>query len=385
MKMNKSETQIFNLPISAYTSQEWFDKEQEKIFSKTWCYAGFIEDVQEPGDFITVQAGLNNIFVVMGHDGALRAFHNLCRHRGTQLLRAAGKGGKAITCPYHDWTYNFMGDLIAVPEHKTEFQGIDKKCHGLKPASVGVWRSMIFVHPDPDAQSVDAWFAPVTPYLGPHEPETLIEYPDTAQTFEMKANWKVVVENYIDVYHLSHLHSGTLSMYDHKQAEYGFHGPHYAFKEPLSKDYASDIQKNTPYPLVIPEDQAGAWVPMLFPTLGLGESECTWSIFMIIPIAPDLTRIVTRTRLKETTGWKFTKQSWQSASFWQRKIRGKYNKGTDDTDPMISGDFMAEDTFVCEQQQKSFKSPYFEVGPSAEHAEKPIRDYQNQVLKFLED
>lgn len=66
---------MHKLPISAYTSQDWFDREQKEIFSKTWRYAGFIEDVAEPGNYISVQAGLNNIFIVMGHNQRLRAFH----------------------------------------------------------------------------------------------------------------------------------------------------------------------------------------------------------------------------------------------------------------------------------------------------------------------
>ena len=85
------------LPVDAYISQDWFDQEQALIFSQTWQFGGFFEDVAEPGDYITVQAGLNNILVVRGLDQRLRAFHNICRHRGTQLLRTTGKAQKATT------------------------------------------------------------------------------------------------------------------------------------------------------------------------------------------------------------------------------------------------------------------------------------------------
>ena len=97
------------LPVAAYTSQEWFDREQERIFSRTWAFAGFAEDITEPGQYISVQAGLNSIFIVMGRDRRRRAFHNICRHRGTQLLRAVGQTQRAIVCPYHDWTYDLRG------------------------------------------------------------------------------------------------------------------------------------------------------------------------------------------------------------------------------------------------------------------------------------
>ncbi len=94
------------LPVEAYTGQEWVEREQELIFSCTWAYAGFAEDVAEPGRVISVQAGLNNIFIVMGRDRRLRAFHDICRHRGTRLLRAVDKaclGLKPTSRPARFW------------------------------------------------------------------------------------------------------------------------------------------------------------------------------------------------------------------------------------------------------------------------------------------
>jgi len=377
---------LLHLPVDAYTSKEWFDREQERIFSRVWRFAGFVEDISEPGQYVSVQAGLNNIFIVMGRDHRLRAFHNICRHRGTQLLRAVGKTQKAITCPYHDWTYDLEGRLVSVPNESCEFPDLDKGCLGLKEASVDVWKSMLFVHPDPNARSIMKWFGPIDQHIGPHEVDSLVEYPKAATSHDIRANWKIVVENYIDAYHLAHLHAGTLAMYDHANAEYGWHGPHYAFREPLAAHYAKDIEKNASMPLIVPKDQLGAWVPMLFPGLGIGASESSWSTFHVIPLAPDLTRVETRTRVKNASSWEFTKQSAKSASFWKKQIRGKYSPSDahDKDDPMASGDFMAEDVYACEQQQKSLQSPYFEVGASAKDGESPVRQHQKVVLEFME-
>lgn len=259
---------------------------------------------------------------------------------------------------------------------------MDKDCYGLKTASVDVWRGMLFVHPDPNAGTIMDWFGEVEPHLGPHDVRALIEYPNTRNTYEIKANWKIVVENYIDVYHLSHLHSGTLAMYDHAKAEYRFVGPHYAFWEPLAPDYAADVARNAPMPLVLPADQLGAWVPMLFPGIGLAESEPSWSTFTITPLAPDLSRVENRTRVKNTSSFAFARQAARSARFWRRSISGKYKSDKSD-DPMTSGDFTAEDVYACEQQQRSLKSPYFEVGPAA-RGESPVIQHQEVVLKFLE-
>lgn len=369
------------LPVEAYTSREWFDREQERIFSRTWACAGFAEDVAEPGQYVSVQAGLNNIFIVMGRDRRLRAFHNICRHRGTQLLRAVGKTQRAIVCPYHDWTYDLEGRLVSVPDRERQFPGVDLDCVSLKKASVDLWRGMLWVHPDGNAGSIMDWFGEVEPHLGPHEVEKLPEYPKGRTEHTIKANWKIVVENYIDGYHLAHLHSGTLGMYDHSRIESGFVGPHFAFWEPLAPDYAENVEKNSPYPLVVPADQAGAWVPMLFPGIGLGETESSWSLFHVNPLSPDRTRVVIRTRVAAASYRAFARQAARSRGFWNKRVSGKY-KGRGD-DPMASGDFMAEDIYACEQQQRSLRSPYFEHGPSSE-GEAGVRGHQELVRLWVE-
>lgn len=370
------------LPVEAYTSQEWYDREQECIFSRTWAFAGLAEDISEPGQYISIQAGLNNLFVVMGRDRRLRAFHNICRHRGTQLLRAVGKTRRAIVCPYHDWTYDLEGCLISVPARESQFPDLDLQGIRLKKASVDLWRGMLWVHPDENQGSIMRWFGEIEPHLGPHEVERLPEYAEGRSEHLIDANWKIVVENYIDGYHLAHLHSGTLSMYDHAQIQSGFVGPHFAFWEPLTADYAEKVEQNAPYPLVIPAGKAGAWVPMLFPGIGLSELESSWSVFHVTPLAPDRSRVVIRTRVANASTWGFTRQAMRSYGFWAKRVSGKFEDGADD-DPLKSGDFMAEDVYACEQQQKSLKSPYYEHGPSSK-GEAGVRGHQELVLAWLE-
>ncbi len=370
------------LPVEAYTSQEWFDREQEAIFSRTWAFAGFAGDVSEPGRYTSVQAGLNNIFIVMGRDRRLRAFHNICRHRGTQLLRAVGNVQSAIVCPYHDWTYDLEGSLISVPSREREFGDLDMACLGLKKASVDLWRGMLWVHPDEQAGSIMDWFGQVEPHLGPHDVDRLVEYEKGRTEYEVAANWKIVVENYIDGYHLGHLHSGTLAMYDHSRIEAGFVGPHFAFYEPLAPEYAENAEKNAPYPLIVPPDRLGAWVPMLFPGIGLVETESSWTVFHVTPLAPGRTRVLNRTKVADASSWAFMRQSVRSYGFWAKNTGAKY-KG-DASDPMASGDFTAEDIYACEQQQRSLQSPYFQHGPSSIRGEEGVRRHQELVREWVE-
>ncbi|SEF74083.1 Rieske 2Fe-2S family protein [Jhaorihella thermophila] len=128
----------------------------------------------------------------------------------------------------------------------------------------------------------------------------------------------------------------------------------------------------------------GAWVPMLFPGIGLAGSEDSWNIFIVTPLAPDLTRVENRTKLANASSWEFSRQSWSSYGFW-RKFGGPKYQGDDvagEDDPMASGDFTAEDVYACEQQQKSLASPYLEIGPAAS-GESPIIMHQQVVLDFM--
>lgn len=375
------------LPKEAYTSKDWFELEKKHIFNRCWTYAGLVEDVDKPGDVITVQAGSYNIIVTRSENGALKAHHNICRHKGTQLLRSVGVSKKVFTCPYHDWTYNLDGELISVPEEKTEFPNLNKKKLCLHKAKVAVWRGIIWVHPDPKAQEITEWFAGIEENLGPHVPENLIDDPESASDDIINANWKIVVENYIDVYHLSHLHSNTLQMYDHKKSEFEFVGPHYTFWEPIASRYRKNFED-----LLIAkpiegytDETLGAYVPFLFPTLGLAESETTWSVFQVIPLAPNKTRVITRTKYAESSPFEQFKYNIKSGRNWEKVFgnRTKYPDNSDESDPMNSGDFMAEDIFACEQQQQSFESPLFEVGASAENGEYPVRRFQEIVGEWM--
>ncbi|MGB0580487.1 MAG: aromatic ring-hydroxylating oxygenase subunit alpha [Limisphaerales bacterium] len=373
------------LPVEAYTSSEWFDREQREIFGKTWQFGGLVEDVAESGDFVTIQAGPHPLLVLRGPDGELRAFHNICRHRGTQLLRTIGKAKKSIICPYHHWTYSLEGDLKSIPNQSSEFPGVDLKPLCLHRASVEVWRGMFFVHPEPDSAPLGDWLSGVEENLGPHRPGELVEYEDGRTRDEINANWKIVVENYIDGYHLAHLHSETLHMYDHSKQQSGFVGPHFMFYEPLAKSYAENLEQESQLPKIdhVPADQRGAWVPMLFPNIGLTESEASWSIFHVIPVAPDKTIVETRTKVMPVSDWDHLKQTFSSWWNWKGRDRQKFEGGEDD--PLSSGDFMKEDIYACEQQQKAMRSPKFAIGPTAKTLECSVFEFHEHVRKCLGD
>ena len=397
------------LPVEAYTSQAWFDWEQEALFPKTWNFAGLVTDIAEPGDYVSVQCGIYPIFIVRGQDHRLRAFHNLCRHRGTQLLRAKGKSQKQIVCPYHNWTYSLNGQLETIPEEDSQYAHveIDKSAFCLHQASVETWQNMVFVHPDPHPKPLMDWLADVPQHMGPHQPEKLKEYDDMRVQYAINANWKILMENFIDGYHLSHLHEDTLNMYDHQKQEWHFTGDHWVFYEPLEESFRKNVKSQSPLPIIdhVPEEDIGAYLQILFPTVGITQTESIWSTFQFIPIAPDKTLLDIRTlTMPLPPGSMALMGAYEGIKgMFQRKNRsqtlvdivesfsvgswGTWGEAFDlkdkkQEDPLTSGDFMAEDIYACEQQQKAMRSPLYSTAPMSKD-ESSVLELHKIITTYL--
>jgi choline monooxygenase len=191
------------LPFAWYTDDETLRRERALIFARSWQYAGRVEQVAEPGSFLATDAGGIPLLVTRDADGTLRAFVNVCRHRGTVLLEGCGRRN-TIQCGYHAWTYNLDGSLRSAPRTDRE-RDFDKRDWSLLPASVGAWGPFLFVNPDANA-------APLAEALG-ELPRLLARDIDLdgvvfrkRVAFGANANWKVVVENFLECYHCATAH-----------------------------------------------------------------------------------------------------------------------------------------------------------------------------------
>ena len=174
------------LPRDAYVSPAWFDCERRDLFGRTWTYAGIAQDLSMVGDYATVLAGSYPLMVIRDESGALRAFHNLCRHRGTELVEGSGRLERArIVCPYHRWTYDLGGALRAVPMRRECFADIDTGEHSLLPAAVGELGGLVFVHPDRCADFAN-WRSDLESVLWPHRFERMNAGPEI--TYEIRCN-----------------------------------------------------------------------------------------------------------------------------------------------------------------------------------------------------
>ena len=133
------------LPGWAYHSPKVFEMERERLFLRHWQIAGHVNEMPEPGDFVTLDLLGERALVIRGHDGELRAFHNICRHRGTRVVAGdAGRCNKAIICPFHGWAYNLDGTLRGIAE-RASFPPLKKEDWGLRPLELEVWQGLVFV------------------------------------------------------------------------------------------------------------------------------------------------------------------------------------------------------------------------------------------------
>ena len=189
-----------------YNSPEIFALEMQKIYGTNWCFAGLSEELTKIGDRLVVDIGNESILVLRNRENQLRAFYNVCQHRGSQLCDASGSGfGAAITCPYHAWSYSVEGALVATPLHEKD--SIDRSTLGLKQVKVDEWQGAIFISLDPNAEPLTKWLD--DHYSRPRELEKfdLASLKNARTTIdEVEANWKVLAENYSECLHCGVVH-----------------------------------------------------------------------------------------------------------------------------------------------------------------------------------
>jgi phenylpropionate dioxygenase-like ring-hydroxylating dioxygenase large terminal subunit len=210
------------LPSSWYYAEDIYALERERIFCREWLCVGREEELPAPGDFLVRDVVGESIILVRNRQGVLRAFYNVCRHRGARLCRTdqgppAGMAvhggviaGRSILCPYHQWSYDLDGRLLAAPYMSTSV-GFDKSGISLYPVGVEAWGGFIFVNLTPaEAGSCAAQLGEI--------PNRITRYPLASLrighsiTYSVAANWKAICENYNECYHCAGVHPELCSV-----------------------------------------------------------------------------------------------------------------------------------------------------------------------------
>lgn len=194
-----------HLPGYVYTSPEIYQLEKEKIFMKDWLCVGRMEEIENPGDYIALRLLDEPIILARDNDGNVGAFANVCRHRGVEVASGSGNT-QEFSCPYHGWLYDLQGNLVGAPYMK-EAEGFDPTSCQLTPLGFGEWRGWMFVNFDSNA-------APLEEFIAEYEKEFAFLHHEktrlaTKHVVELDCNWKFVVENLQDFYHVQVLHLDT--------------------------------------------------------------------------------------------------------------------------------------------------------------------------------
>ena len=242
-----------------YTDATLQDAEQELIFERTWQLAGHVSQLPRAGSYITAAAGNQPVLVVRDETGALRAYLNVCRHRGSRLLSGSGQCKAAIRCRYHGWTYRMDGSLIGVPEGLAFGEKLDKTSLSLMPVRVEEMCGLVFVNLDNDAAPLAELVGDLPQRLAPYRIETLTSFAPAGGT--QPANWKVVADNYIEGYHIPIAHPGLMRMLDYKHYDVEVNAHYLWFDAPLRDKPSSNrlerlyAQLVTPMPGLSPQDR----------------------------------------------------------------------------------------------------------------------------------
>jgi Rieske 2Fe-2S family protein len=203
----------FSLPGRYYTAAEIFAAELDQLFTSRWLYAGRASELDRPGahtlfELAPERSGPEplpheSVIIVRGEDEALRAFHNVCRHRGARMCTAAGHAQSTIRCPYHAWSYGLDGRLLGAP-NMADVAGFDRADYPLVPVALTQWEGFVFLNFADPAPAFDEAFAAILDRFTPWRLPRLVRA--ASVSYEVAANWKLLFENYCECNHCPVIH-----------------------------------------------------------------------------------------------------------------------------------------------------------------------------------
>ena len=356
--------EAMTLPPWCYTSDDFFEREVERIFLHTWNFAGREDELPNPGDYLVLEMFGESVIIVRSESGQVNAFVNSCTHRGTRILE--GKGHcRAMICPYHGWTFDHDGKLKGA-------RGMDKTLnfelgeHGLTAVRLETWDGFMFINFDDNAECLTDHLGDIT--------ETFASYNfgDMAcvrrKVYNLDCNWKIFMENAMEDYHTAVVHKASIGLQD-TVCEVT-KGAWDAARMESSKTIAVLPEETTPFPHIkgISGNPAShSYFTVIYPTTFFGTThDCMW-FMQELPLAADRTKLV--------VGSCFPRDIIARDDFDQ--VVEKYYHRWDKSIP--------EDNDISERQQAGLQSGFSKQGRLSSH-EPIVHRIANWVLdRVLDD
>jgi Rieske 2Fe-2S family protein len=335
------------MPGEYYTSPEIFAEDRERVFARHWNCVGRASHVARPGDYVVRTVAGESLIIVRGRDGELRAFFNICRHRGTQLCReTSGQFSETIQCPYHAWTYTTDGRLIGAP-HMHEAEGFDKKNYPLHQAAIAEWEGFVFVHVGEEVQPFDEWFAPMLDRLHRFNLPAL-KVGHTA-TYDVHANWKLVFQNYSECLHCPTIHPELTAVLPYQSGandliEGPFVGGYMEIKAPNeSATMSGRACGHLVNPALAGDDRQRAYYYSLMPNLLLSMHPDYVNYYLLTPVSVDRTLVESEWMFSAENEGNPTFNPQDAVAFWDVTNR--------------------QDWDIVERSQRGISSRRYEPGP----------------------
>ena len=351
------------LPQRCFVSAEVFAQEQERIFARQWVCVGHQSEIAKSGDYFVRDVAGESVIILRDQAGIVRAFHNVCRHRGTRLCEEERGHAAAIQCPYHAWTYALDGRLLGSP-HMDEVPGFDKAAYSLFAVNVGLWEGFVFVNLTDDAKPLDEVFAPLNGKFSHWNLQRLrsgkrIEY-------DVRANWKLIFENYSECYHCPGVHPmlSKVSPYDSAENDLT-EGPFLGGFMMIKKGASLTMSGNAcalPLGDLKDEDHARVFYYSIFPNMLLSMHPDYVMVHQLWPWAPDRTRIVCDWFFHPDAAEQVGFNPEDAVEFWDITNR--------------------QDWHVCELSQQGIGSRAYQPGPYSPRESIPAawdREYLRQM------
>ena len=219
------------IPVDRYTDPAFLKLEDDCIWSKTWLLAGAACDVATPGDFFVFDNLRESILVTCADDGVIRAFYNVCQHRGNQLKHSGCGNSPHLSCGFHGWQYNLDGSIKEIPEAHDFPQGIPDEKLSLKELRCEMWGGFVWISMDPGIEPLIDYLGIVPEHLAPYELESMLLVSD--ETVEWDCNWKTSVDIFSETYHVRGVHPESEYLADDVNVQMDLYGPHTRFIAPM--------------------------------------------------------------------------------------------------------------------------------------------------------
>lgn len=334
------------IPSAWYVDPRFHAVDRDAIFAQTWQGVGHASQVRNPGDYFLADVADNPIIVLRDKQGVLRAFYNVCRHRGGPLAIERTGCVNALTCKYHGWTFMLDGSLRGVPQWD-RVELFDKGDFGLVPVTVDTWEDFVFVHLSP------APAVPLAEVLGGIR-ERIAPIDLTTKRFvkrvdyKVASNWKVYIDNYLEGYHIPHVHPELVTLLDFQAYETELH-PHYSLQH-------SDLAAGES---VYSADGGKAWYYWVFPNFMLNIAPNRVQANLVTPLGHDRCRV---------TFWYYYDDADNPAQ--QQKL---------EEDARFSDEVQEEDREICELVQAGLSSRAYDRGRFSVQMETGVHQFQGMI------